>query len=298
MSAKLLERAFIFVSHSNDDLPHVRVVRNYLEREGAHPLLFFLQSKTDDAELAPLIADEITARQFFLYCRSEAAEKSDWVKSERETARSSGKKEYVIDLDCPLRSIPKTMLDRILRRASVVMWHARSDRRAVTDLIDAMRSDVTKLPADDDVLPDLSHFGMMRSDKLSSDRIRVAAGERRPVSTDHAFRLIDDRTTTRDDRSWFARAEQASSAADTIVLAMSRVNRTAFNQTDAQKRFKALAGAYRHRYIIDLDSALDDYPDWVRSLEFVFVPGDLRAQARELVAALHRDFRAKSPERD
>jgi hypothetical protein len=43
MKPRLLSRAWIFVSHSTKDIRNIRLIRNYLERAGAEPLIFRLK---------------------------------------------------------------------------------------------------------------------------------------------------------------------------------------------------------------------------------------------------------------
>ena len=94
------EKVYIFISHSHKDIEKVRLVRNYLENRGSEPILFFLKSVTDDNEVADLIKREIDARLWFLYCRSDNAERSNWVRTELEYIRQTGKQNCMeIDLD-------------------------------------------------------------------------------------------------------------------------------------------------------------------------------------------------------
>lgn len=79
----LSDPPWIFVSHASADLGMVRQVRNYLEELGAAPLLFHLRALSQPDEFWPLIEREIRARNFFLFCESEAAAQSDWVQRER-----------------------------------------------------------------------------------------------------------------------------------------------------------------------------------------------------------------------
>jgi hypothetical protein len=82
--ARVSNRTWIFVSHASADLKAVRQVRNYLETKDASPLLFHLLALEHEEEFWPIIEREIVARNFFLYCESEAAESSPWVKRERD----------------------------------------------------------------------------------------------------------------------------------------------------------------------------------------------------------------------
>jgi hypothetical protein len=87
---------YIFISHSHRDLEKVRVIRNYLESlKGCETLLFFLLSVDDDDLINKLIKDEIKARIWFVYCDSENARKSAWVKSEIEYAKAIGKNNFI-----------------------------------------------------------------------------------------------------------------------------------------------------------------------------------------------------------
>ena len=87
--------AWIFVSHASADLPQVRQVRNYLESQGGAPLLFHLRALVQPEEFWPIIEREILARNFFLYCESPNAERSDWVQRERRTVEELGKQRKV-----------------------------------------------------------------------------------------------------------------------------------------------------------------------------------------------------------
>jgi hypothetical protein len=75
---------WVFVSHASADLQRVREVRNFMEQNGAGPILFHLRSMTDPEQFWPLIVREIESRDFFLFCDSAAAQRSEWVQRERE----------------------------------------------------------------------------------------------------------------------------------------------------------------------------------------------------------------------
>lgn len=93
------EKVYIFVSHSHYDVEKVRVLRNYLEYLGSDPIMFFLKSKEDSDEIVQLIKDEIDARVWFIYTKSQYAEVSTWCKNECDYAISKGKWFATIDLD-------------------------------------------------------------------------------------------------------------------------------------------------------------------------------------------------------
>ena len=86
---------WIFVSHASDDLVQVRKVRNYLEEKGASPLLFHLLALNEPEEFWPIIAKEIEARNFFLYCESEIARTREWVGRERAAVEAVRKTKAV-----------------------------------------------------------------------------------------------------------------------------------------------------------------------------------------------------------
>lgn len=96
-------RPWVFVSHSSADLEKVRQVRNFMEDRGAAPILFHLRALTDPEKFWPLIEQEISARNFFLLCDSEAARASLWVQREWEAVRKIANQRAIrvgrIDLD-------------------------------------------------------------------------------------------------------------------------------------------------------------------------------------------------------
>jgi len=55
-----------------------------MEERGVGPILFYIRALTQPEEFWPLIEREIAARNFFLYCESQAAGSSQWVQRERE----------------------------------------------------------------------------------------------------------------------------------------------------------------------------------------------------------------------
>lgn len=121
-------RAWVFVSHASKDLRQVRKVRNYLERKGAAPLLFHLRSLADEKEFWPLIEREISARNFFLYCDSEAARASTWVTRERDVIAQVNRTRIVrvghINVD---ESVSRDQLDQFLATTRVFPTFSRHD---------------------------------------------------------------------------------------------------------------------------------------------------------------------------
>jgi hypothetical protein len=123
-------QAWIFISLSHRDLEKVRQIRNYLEKKGANPLLFFLKCLDDeDARLPELIQDEILSRNFFVLCDSENARRSSWVQKEQTIVMNmeSIVKE-TIDLEGDIES-QLYKLDRICKKATVFISYAHQDRK-------------------------------------------------------------------------------------------------------------------------------------------------------------------------
>jgi hypothetical protein len=79
-----------FVSHASADLAKVRRVRNFMEENGAAPILFHLKALTEPERFWPLIEEEIAARNFFLLCDSDSARRSPWVQREQDLVRRVG----------------------------------------------------------------------------------------------------------------------------------------------------------------------------------------------------------------
>lgn len=108
MTSSEQSNAWVFVSHAGADLAKVRLVRNFLEQQNASPILFHLKSMSHPRKFWPVIRDEIMARNFFLFCDSEAARSSQWVQRERSLVERLGRKRPVRigriavdgDLDC------------------------------------------------------------------------------------------------------------------------------------------------------------------------------------------------------
>jgi len=96
----MAEGAWIFLSHSHQDYDRVAQVRNYLEQQGHHPLMFFLKCLSDDQEVDGLIRREIGSRSWFVLCSSANSRKSKWVQPEAEIIKALPEKTYSeIDLD-------------------------------------------------------------------------------------------------------------------------------------------------------------------------------------------------------
>lgn len=133
------EGAWIFVSHSHQDLNEVRRVRDALEAMGHNPLLFFLKCLNDDSELDDLIRREINAREIFLLCDSPNAQASDWVNDEREVIkRLSGRLERVVDLKADWAQ-QLSDIKELSRLSTVFISYDRVDRQIAADIAVALQ---------------------------------------------------------------------------------------------------------------------------------------------------------------
>lgn len=146
--------AWIFVSHSHRDLEKVREIRNYLEKKGANPLLFFLKCLSDDdARLPELITEEIKARNFFILCDSPNAKASKYVPEEVALVEAlDGKTKETIDLTQDIA--PQLYkLDRLLKRATVFLSYAGQDHESAELIRRALEQHDYAVWGDTDIPP-------------------------------------------------------------------------------------------------------------------------------------------------
>ncbi len=128
MRVNLEIRSWIFLSHASADLPVVRKIRNYLEDQGAAPLMFHLLALKDPEEFWPIIRREIETRNFFLLCDSPAARKSDWVRREKEAVDKlrAFKPVRVERIDITSGKMDETTLDaldELVRKTRVFLYY-------------------------------------------------------------------------------------------------------------------------------------------------------------------------------
>lgn len=90
---------WVFISHSTKDLKKVRWVRNALEKEGFHPILFYLKCLSKKTEVSGLIKREIDARHRFILCDSPNAQKSEYVRNEVDYILSKNRFYETINLN-------------------------------------------------------------------------------------------------------------------------------------------------------------------------------------------------------
>ena len=119
---------WVFISHSHQDIDKVRKVRNYLERLGFEPLMFYLKCLSDEDEIEELIKREIDEREWFIYADSPMARSSKWVRAELDYMQLRKKeKVFTIHLEEDLESQFRE-IDRIARQMKVFIVASRRDR--------------------------------------------------------------------------------------------------------------------------------------------------------------------------
>ena len=121
------EGAWIFLSHSHQDFDKVAQVRNYLEEQRHHPLMFFLKCLNDDQEVDSLIRREIEARSWFVLCNTANSRSSKWVQSEVDVIHGLSEKTYSeIDLDDANLDLDSRLF-ALTHKASVFLSYSRHD---------------------------------------------------------------------------------------------------------------------------------------------------------------------------
>jgi hypothetical protein len=136
----MIGKTLIFVSHASADIKMVRRVRNYLEEKDTIPLLFHLVALTHAEEFWPLIEREILARNFFLYCESEAAERSQWVQRERQSVELARQRlaKRIGHIRVDGSDIDTQQLDRFLRDTFVFFRFDTADYYAAASYANAV----------------------------------------------------------------------------------------------------------------------------------------------------------------
>lgn len=149
---------WIFLSHSSNDIAKVRQIRNEFEKQGHNPLAFHLlclNVDTDDGryELENLIKREIDAREWFVFCESDAARSSKYVSMEKEYIISTGKKKiWSIDVSLPIDEIVAQVAD-ICRQLKVFISYSRADYEYIRLLENELVSLDFDVWTDQDMLP-------------------------------------------------------------------------------------------------------------------------------------------------
>lgn len=135
---------WIFISHSSADIYKIRIIRNEFEKYGQNPLAFHLKCLTTDteegrAELDSLIKREIVARDWFVYCESKAAAKSQYVQMERDFVKSCSKKMiWHLNLDDDMESILKKV-KQICCSMQVFISYSHNDTQIAMQLSKSLK---------------------------------------------------------------------------------------------------------------------------------------------------------------
>lgn len=138
-----MNKLTIFLSHSHKDIDKVRKLREIFESLDFEPLIFHLQCLDDNnSELEDFIKREIDARNVFIYCKSQNAEKSKWVQKELQYIRSSNiKRLYTIDIDLPLHQTLVSLLislSEFIKRNSIFISCSHRDQllcKAIVEIL-------------------------------------------------------------------------------------------------------------------------------------------------------------------
>lgn len=128
---------WIFLSHSSKDIQKVRYIRNLFEANGQNPLAFHLRCLSTDTEegrqeLDSLIKREIDAREWFVFCESQAASESQYVKMEKDyILRTGRKKVWSIDMSLTTDEIAR-IVDKICKDIKVfISYRAKEEDFAI-----------------------------------------------------------------------------------------------------------------------------------------------------------------------
>lgn len=139
-------KQYFFISHSHLDIEKVRLIRNTIEETFFYePILFFLKCLSDDNELQDLLRREISERIWFVYCKSENAEKSKYVQQEREYVNNlikNGKKIHIVEIELDKYNIwdnritkyIKSQISFQIKKTKLFISYSRKDEGAFIEL--------------------------------------------------------------------------------------------------------------------------------------------------------------------
>lgn len=165
---------WIFLSHSSRDIEKVRLIRNEFEKRGQNPLAFHLRCLNTDTpegkkELDSLIKREIDCREWFIFCESPDAEKSEYVRMEKNYIIDTGKKKiWSIDMGLAEDEIVQkveeictqikvfisythtdgfemsTMLEEELEKLDFDVWNSVCDLKGSVNIFRTIKSEIDK----------------------------------------------------------------------------------------------------------------------------------------------------------
>lgn len=152
------EGSWIFLSHSSADIEKVRMIRNQFEKNHQNPLAFHLKCLRTDteeglAELENLIKREIDARDWFVFCESEAAKKSNYVSMEKDYIIKTGKKKiWSLDMSLSIDEL-LTKVDEICTSVKIFLSYRKRNRNFVSILRKELSRFDFDVWYDEDLLP-------------------------------------------------------------------------------------------------------------------------------------------------
>ncbi len=139
-------KQYFFISHSHLDIEKVRLIRDTIEETFFYePILFFLKCLSAENELQELLQREISERIWFIYCKSENAEKSKYVQQEREYVNhliNKGKKIHIIEVELDKYNIwnnkiynyIKSQIAFQIKKTKLFISYSRSNRNIFLEL--------------------------------------------------------------------------------------------------------------------------------------------------------------------
>ncbi|MCM1042783.1 MAG: toll/interleukin-1 receptor domain-containing protein [Corallococcus sp.] len=138
-----MNKLTIFFSHSHKDIEKVRKLREIFESLEFEPLIFHLKCLDDkNDELEDFIKREIDARNVFIYCKSQNAEKSEWVQKELQyITQSNSRRLYTIDIDLPLNQTLVTLLNslcELIKHNSIFISYSHRDELICNSIKDLL----------------------------------------------------------------------------------------------------------------------------------------------------------------
>lgn len=137
---------WVFISHASADYESVKIVRNHLEDNGFSALIFYLKSlevKDREEITKTLLKWEISERNIFVICDSEAARESNWVKWETDFVKSlSDKIIKTVDMEMLMKNkcVELSKLDDLISQSTLYFMYSHEDNKKVSEVYDALNS--------------------------------------------------------------------------------------------------------------------------------------------------------------
>ena len=148
----MIDGGYIFLSHSHEDIPVVRKVRNYLEDIGGNPIMLYLRGTDKPSVIKSIIKREIKARENFIFCDSPYSRKSKWVEWEREYVNKLKKRPrtMTVDITQDFDSVVKPQLKQFKKITTAFISCRASEQILWLAVAEKLRSiDINVLSTDD-----------------------------------------------------------------------------------------------------------------------------------------------------